>query len=116
MAAATARDNDAISARLRQIEALGENGRYPSAAFIAAVARGFTAFENGDHAGTIEALTPLIAQNERVGGSRAQLDLLTFTLLKSCLSAGRLDDARRIIQARRPGAVPVPVAGVERVH
>ena len=56
------------------------------------------------------------AENERIGGSRAQHDLIEFTLLKAYLNAGRLEEARRLLGARRPGASGVPVAGVAAVH
>jgi hypothetical protein len=38
--------------------------------------------------------------------------------LKAYLAAGRLDDARRLLQARRPGPRGVPVAELEaaRIH
>ena len=41
--------------------------------------------------------TPLAGQNERIGGSRAQHDLIEFTLLKACLDAGRLEEARQLL-------------------
>jgi hypothetical protein len=47
-----------------------------------ALARGFAAFERWDSAATIEALAPLAGQDERIGGSRAQHDLIEFTLLR----------------------------------
>ena len=43
-------------------------------------------------------------QNERIGGSRAQHDLIEFTLLKAYLDADRLEEARHLLRARRPGA------------
>jgi hypothetical protein len=81
-----------------------------------ALARGFAAFERRDFAATIEALAPLAGQNERIGGSRAQHDLIEFTLLKAYLDAGRLEDAKRLLNARRPGASGVPVAGIAAVQ
>ena len=46
------------------------------------LSRCFAAFERGDFAGAIEALAPLAGHNERIGGSRAQHDLIEFTLLR----------------------------------
>ena len=48
--------------------------------------------------------------------SRAQLDLVEFTLLQAYLSAERLDDARRMLSARRRGAPGIPVAGLAAVR
>jgi hypothetical protein len=47
---------------------------------VTTLARGFAAFERGDFSGAIEALAPLAGENERIGGSRAQHDLIEFTL------------------------------------
>ena len=104
-------DAAALEQRSRQIEQLAAEGRYPSGSYLPTVARGFLAFERGDFAGAIAALAPLAAENERIGGSRAQHDLIEFTLLKAYLDADRLDDARGLLAARRPGAAGVPVTG-----
>lgn len=116
LAQAVMRDEAALDARARQIEALAREGRYPSGSYLPALARGFAAFERGDFSGAIEALAPLTGENERIGGSRAQHDLIEFTLLKAYLNADRQEDARRLLTARRPGASGVPVAGVSAVH
>jgi hypothetical protein len=55
-------------------------------------------------------------QNERIGGSRAQQDLIEFTLLKAYLNANRLDEARRLLSIRRPGASGIPVEGIAAVQ
>ena len=64
----------------------------------------------------IEALAPLAGENERIGGSRAQHDLIEFTLLKAYLDADRLEEARHLLSMRRAGASGVPVVGVATVH
>jgi tetratricopeptide (TPR) repeat protein len=109
-------DDTALDARARQIAELAREGRYPSGAYLPTLARGFAALERGDSAGAIEALAPLAGENERIGGSRAQHDLIEFTLLKACIEAGRLEEAKRLLDARRPGASGVPVMGIAAVH
>ena len=109
-------DDAAIEARNREIEELAASGRYPSGSYLPALARGFAAFERRDFAATIEALAPIAGQNERIGGSRAQHDLIEFTLLKAYLGAARLEEAKRLLRARRPGASGVPVAGIAAVQ
>jgi len=42
--------------------------------------------------------------------------LIEFTLLKAYIEASRLDDARRLLAARRPGASGIPVMGIAAVH
>jgi hypothetical protein len=109
-------DDAALDVRARQMEALAREGRYPSGSYLPALSRGIVAFERGDFPAAIEALAPLAAESERIGGSRAQHDLIEFTLLKACLNAGRLDEGRRLLSARRPGASGVPVSGVEALN
>jgi tetratricopeptide (TPR) repeat protein len=112
---AVMRDQGGLDTRARQIEALAREGRYPSGCYLPALAGGFAAFERGDFSGAIEALAPLAGQNERLGGSRAQHDLIDFTLLRAYLNANRLSEARHLLGARRPGASGVPVLGVAAV-
>jgi Tetratricopeptide repeat len=106
----------ALDARTRQMEELAREGRYPSGSYLPALARGFAAFEHGEFSAAINALAPLAGESERIGGSRAQHDLIEFTLLRAYLSADRLEEARRLIRARRPGASGIPVLGVAAVQ
>jgi tetratricopeptide (TPR) repeat protein len=105
-------DDAALDARVRQMEDLAREGRYASGSYLPALSRGFTAFEQGDFSAAIETFAPLAGESERIGGSRAQHDLIAFTLLKAYLNAGRLEEARCLLNARRPGASGVPVAGI----
>jgi len=111
LAMAVMGDEVALDARALQMEELAKEGRYPSGSYLPALARGFAAFEKADFAAAIDAFAPLARENERIGGSRAQHDLIEFTLLKAYLDAGRLAEARRLLAARRPGASGIPVAG-----
>jgi len=102
-------------ARARQIEELARDGHYPSGFYLPALARGFAACERKDYGAAIEALAPLAGKNECIGGSRAQHDLIDFTLLKAYIDTSRLQDARHLLGVRRPGASGVPVMGVATV-
>jgi hypothetical protein len=116
LAQAVAGNDAALAMRTREMDELARAGRYPSGAFVPAVSRAFIAFERGDFSAAIDALEPIAGELERIGGSRAQLDLVEFTLLKAYLNADRLEEARRLLGARRPGASGVPVAGVAAVR
>jgi tetratricopeptide (TPR) repeat protein len=109
-------DASVSDTRARQIEALAQEGRYPSGSYLPSLACGFAAFEGGDYSAAIAALAPLAGQNERIGGSRAQHDLIEFTLLSACLRANRMDEARKLLGVRRPGASGVAVQGVAAVR
>jgi hypothetical protein len=112
LAQAVAGDGAALAARAREIEALVRAGRYPSGPLVPAAAQGFAAFERRDFTAAIDALEPIVGELERIGGSRAQLDLIEFTLLKAYLGAGRNDDAGRMLRARNRCSSRVPVAGL----
>ncbi len=113
---AVIRDDAALAARTRQIDELAREGRYPSGSYVPELARGFVAFERGDYTDAIAALAPLARQNERIGGSRAQHDLIEFTLLKAYLNADRLEEARELLATRRPGASGIAVAGAAALN
>ena len=116
LAQAVIGDCAALEERARQMTEMSREGRYPSGSYLPALSRGFAAFESGDFSAAIDALAPLVAENERIGGSRAQHDLIEFTLLKAYIEANRLEEARHLLAARRPGASGVPVEGVAALH
>jgi tetratricopeptide (TPR) repeat protein len=113
---AVMRDDVALDTRTRQMEELAHEGRYPSGSYLPELARGLVAFERGDYPGAIAALAPLAAQSERIGGSRAQHDLIEFTLLKAYLDGDKLEEARELVVKRRPHAVGVAVAGAAALY
>src|SRR6266699_3511308 len=116
LAEVVAGNDAALEARAQQIDDLARTGRYPSGPFVPAVSHAFAAFERRDFSAAIDALQPIAGELERLGGSRAQLDLVVFTLLQAYLGAGRPDDARRMLRMRRPGPSGIPVAGLAAVH
>ena len=98
LAQAVMGDDAALDVRARQMEDLAREGRYPSGSYLPTLSRGFAAFERGDFPAAIEVLAPLAGESERIGGSRAQHDLIEFTLLKAYLEADRLEEARHLLQ------------------
>jgi hypothetical protein len=60
--------------------AFAEHDRTNSARYAA---HGFAAFERRDFSATIDALEPIAGELERIGGSRAQFDLVEIPLLKA---------------------------------
>ena len=116
LAQAVAGNEAALEARARQVDELVAKGRYPSGPCVPAVSRAFAAFERQDFSAAIDALEPIAGELERIGGSRAQLDLVEFTLLKAYLSADRPDDARQMMSVRRRGSSDTPIAGLAAVH
>ena len=112
LAEAVAGNEAGLAERTRQAEDLARQGRYPSGPCLPAASRGFAAFERRDFPAAIAALEPIVGELERLGGSRAQLDLVEFTLLKAYLGAGRADAARQMLSRRGRGSPRPPVAGL----
>jgi tetratricopeptide (TPR) repeat protein len=72
------------------------------------VARGWGAIVRGDWAQALDDLIPVMAATERLGGSRAQRDLLELTYANVLMKLGKTDEARRSLATRRPVLVSVP--------
>ncbi len=115
LAYAAADDDAALQQWIQAVEDLARAGRYPSGSTVPAVARALAAFQRKDYATTINTLVEMLPERERVGGSRAQVDLVEFTLLRAYLCSGRLDDARLLLEQRRPGPIRIPVSGLDVV-
>lgn len=105
-------DSSSAVAREREIEEMIAAGRYSAGPSVSTVARAFAAFERRDFASAIMLIESMFAERDRLSGSRAQIDLVEFTLLKAYLAIGRFDEARRLIDTSR-GPRGIPVAGLE---
>jgi hypothetical protein len=111
LAAAGAGDVAALTALTRALREHEAAGRQAAGPVVVALAEAFGAFAGGDHAAVIARLAPLLDEHVRIGGSRAQRDLVEHTLLASYLRAGRSAEAAAML-ARRPARRGfVPVAG-----
>ena len=62
----------------------------------------FRAFAAQSWAEALTLLTPSMSSHERIGGSRAQRDLLEFMYLGALLRLDRSDEASRMLLMRRP--------------
>ncbi|MEX0337467.1 MAG: tetratricopeptide repeat protein [Arenibacterium sp.] len=83
-----------------------------AADLIAPLVEGWRAMAAQNWQSALDALTPVMAQHERLGGSRAQRDLIEFAYLKVLLKLGRRDEAHRLMQMRRPQlGTSAPVVG-----
>ncbi len=96
-----------------------ESPKGPAADVTGPMAKAFAAFARSDWAGTIREIEPHLSEHERLGGSRAQRDLVEYALAGALLRAGRTEEAERRMVVRRPrngldGGWPV--AGLPRAH
>ena len=78
-----------------------DGAKGPAAEIVAPIARAFRAFARSDWAAAAADLETVMAAHERIGGSRAQRDLVEYALIVSLLRAGRVDEARRLLATRR---------------
>ena len=80
----------------------------PAGDMVSGLAEALDAYSRSDWDGAVALLAPWMAGHERIGGSRAQRDLLEFALLGALLRSGRTEEARRLLILRRPVHAPVP--------
>ncbi|NQW10990.1 MAG: tetratricopeptide repeat protein [Alphaproteobacteria bacterium] len=86
-------------------EALGRvitDAKGPAADLVRTLAGAFQAIAAGSWAEATAHLTSAMADHERLGGSRAQRDLVEYALLGALLKQGRADEARLLLITRRP--------------
>jgi hypothetical protein len=99
---------DRIAAEVRDRIAAG---RYPPGGVVSTLAEAFAAYARADWDAAIRRLEQALPETVRIGGSRAQRDLVEHTLVAAYLRAGRPEDARALIARRTDRRAAVAVAG-----
>lgn len=112
LASVAAGDREGIAAYVAELEQRATSGRSPAGDVVPRLANGLSAYADGDWAKAIALLQPALAETVRIGGSRAQRDLIENTLLAAYLKAGREADARKLLAAHTDRRPSVPVAGL----
>ena len=92
----------AMAGKRDRLETIIEGARGPAGHVVAAIGRAFRGFADGDPEAAISNLTGIMAEHERIGGSRAQRDLIEFALAKALVDVGRSDEAKRMLDMHRP--------------
>ena len=98
----------AMAGRGDRLARIAEAAAGPAGDVVSGLADALGAYGRGDWDDAIALLAPWMATHERVGGSRAQRDLLEFALLGALLRSGRTEEARRLLILRRPVHAPAP--------
>ncbi len=75
--------------------------RGPAVDMVAGLGEAFRAYAKGEYASAAASLAPLLPAHERIGGSRAQRDLLEVLYLQALRHAGRAADAEAYAKTRR---------------
>lgn len=85
-----------------------------AAGHVGTLARAFEAMNAGDWPAATAELSKILPDHERLGGSRAQRDLIEFFLALSLVRQGRADKAGKMLRTRRPQvAFRPPVQGLD---
>lgn len=104
----------AMAGDMHALQRIVETPKGPATDVLAPIARGFRAFAQEDWAGAVREIEPALQTHERVGGSRAQRDLLEYVVTYALLQGGKAEHARNLIVRRRPqnGKGGFPLAGL----
>jgi tetratricopeptide (TPR) repeat protein len=91
-----------------------ERAKGPAGDAVAPLAQAFGAFSRSDWAEAAAQLRAVLDSHERIGGSRAQRDLIEYALVVCLLRSDRAHEARTLLQTRRhrSGAAGWPIEGI----
>ena len=91
-----------------------ERAKGPARDVVAPLGRAFGAFSRSDWAEAGAELQAIVSSHERIGGSRAQRDLIEYALVVCLLRSGRAEAARNLLKKRRgqTGACGWPICGM----
>ncbi len=92
----------AMGGNAEALEAIVEGATGPAGEVVRALAEGFRALAAADWGEAVAHLTRAASDHARIGGSRAQRDLVEYALLGALLKQGRQDEARLLLAVRRP--------------
>jgi tetratricopeptide (TPR) repeat protein len=95
LACAAAGDGENLARIARELREREAAGKLPPGAVAPGLADAFAAYEKRDWKRAIELLEAALPETVRIGGSRAQRDIVEFTLRAACLQVGRTPPQRR---------------------
>ncbi len=101
-----------LEAATAQLEDLGAAGKLPAGTTAVALTRGYEAFAAENWGSAIEVLEPIMKDVVRIGGSRAQRDLVANTLLAAYVNNDRHADAVAFLDEMNDRQPSRPVAGL----
>ena len=95
----------AMAGRPDAINKLISGAKGPAGDVVITLAEGFSAIGRQDWHGALVHISQVMSSHERIGGSRAQRDLIEYAYLGALLKLGRSDEAARMLAMRRPLAM-----------
>jgi len=99
LACAASGDGQNLERVIRQLREREAAGRLPPGPVVPKLAEAFAAYARSDLSRAIELLEAALPETVRIGGSRAQRDVVEFTLRAACVQAGRTPPERRSASA-----------------
>ncbi|MBI2800209.1 MAG: tetratricopeptide repeat protein [Gammaproteobacteria bacterium] len=112
LACITAGDVDGLARIHQELAERVAAGRYPVGGVVPTLARGLEAYAKGQWSMAIDLLAGARPETVRIGGSRAQRDLIDSTLLAAYLKDGRIVAAQAMLADRNDRQPSNPVAGL----
>lgn len=112
LSAVAAGDRAGLESYAAELEQRVADGKAPSGDVVPRIARGLVAYAAGNWDKAIAELEVALPATVRIGGSRAQRDVVENTLIAAYLKAGRTADAHGRIKAHTDRHPSVPVAGL----
>ena len=96
----------AMAGEQDRLETVIADAKGPAAPVVVAVAKAFRALaaDRPDGEAAIANLVGIMGEHERLGGSRAQRDLVEFALAQALIATGQKDEAKRLLRMHRPHA------------
>ncbi len=92
----------AMAGEADRLKSVIDGAKGPAAPVVSILGQAFGALADGAPDEAERLLTGVMAEHERIGGSRAQRDLIEFTLANTLLRMGNREEARRLLDMRRP--------------
>jgi hypothetical protein len=93
-------DREALERRVEALESRVAAGIAAAVPAVPAICRAMLAFADEDYAGCVRLLEPVASDAVRVGGSRAQRDVIEDTLLVALMRSGETAKARALLDHR----------------
>lgn len=100
-----------LDACISELQGLGEANKLPAGTTAASLTRAYKAFANEQWSQAIVLLEPIMAELIRIGGSRAQRDLQTNTLVAAYTHADKQDAAAAFLNHHAERQPSRPIAG-----
>ena len=104
-------ETEKLDACIAELQTLGAAKKLPAGTTAALLTRAYKAFAAKQWDGAIELLESVMGDLVRIGGSRAQRDLQTNTLIAAYTNAGRAADAERFVSKSSDRQPSRPIGG-----